>query len=126
MTWSRRWGEEEEETIQWTVSPTNTGTSKSQVSRLCEEIDERVQAFLNRPIEGEWPYLWIDATYIKSRQGGRIVSTAAIVAVGANAEGKREVLGLAIGESEAFGGKSGPHPRFLVPPHPPGRTFCGP
>ncbi|KCZ95651.1 IS256 family transposase, partial [Hyphomonas oceanitis] len=60
-----------------------TGISKSQVSRLCEEIDERVQAFLNRPIEGEWPYLWIDATYIKSRQGGRIVSTAAIVAVGA-------------------------------------------
>jgi transposase-like protein len=78
-----------------------TGISKSQVSRLCEEIDERVQAFLNRPIEGEWPYLWIDATYIKSRQGGRIVSTAAIVAVGANAEGKREVLGLATGESEA-------------------------
>ena len=78
-----------------------TGVSKSQVSRLCEEIDERVQAFLNRPIEGEWPYLWIDATYIKSRQGGRIVSTAAIVAVGANAEGKREVLGLATGESEA-------------------------
>jgi putative transposase len=78
-----------------------TGISKSQVSRLCEEIDERVQAFLSRPIEGEWPYLWIDATYIKSRQGGRIVSTAAIVAVGANAEGKREVLGLATGESEA-------------------------
>lgn len=78
-----------------------TGISKSQVSRLCEEIDERVQAFLNRPIEGEWPYLWIDATYIKSRQGGRIVSTAAIVAVGANAEGRREVLGLATGESEA-------------------------
>lgn len=78
-----------------------TGVSKSQVSRLCEEIDERVQAFLNRPIEGEWPYLWIDATYIKSRQGGRIVSTAAIVAVGANAKGKREVLGFATGESEA-------------------------
>jgi transposase-like protein len=78
-----------------------TGISKSQVSRLCEEIDERVQAFLNRPIEGEWPYLWIDATYIKNRNGGRIVSTAAIVAVGANAEGRREVLGLATGESEA-------------------------
>jgi putative transposase len=48
-----------------------TGISKSQVSRLLEKIDEPVQAFLNRPIEGEWPYLWIDATYIKSRQGGR-------------------------------------------------------
>jgi len=78
-----------------------TGISKSQVSRLCEEIDERVQAFLNRPIEGEWPYLWIDATYIKAREGGRIVSTAAIVAVGANADGRREVLGMATGASEA-------------------------
>ncbi|SHF98162.1 Transposase, Mutator family [Loktanella atrilutea] len=46
-----------------------TGISKSQVSRLCEEIDERVDAFLTRPIEGEWPYLWIDATYLKVRQG---------------------------------------------------------
>ena len=78
-----------------------TGISKSQVSRLCADIDERVQAFLNRPIEGVWPYLWIDATYIKSRQGGRIVSTAAIVAVGVNTEGRREVLGLATGPSEA-------------------------
>ncbi len=50
-----------------------TGISKSQVSRLCLEIDERVNAFLQRPIEGEWPYLWIDATYVKVRQGGRIV-----------------------------------------------------
>lgn len=89
-----------------------TGVSKSQVSRLCEETDERVQAFLNRLIEGEWSHLWIDATDIKSRQGGRIVSTAAIVAVGANAGAKREVLGLATGESEALGGKSGPHPDF--------------
>ena len=52
----------------------DTGISKSQVSRLGEEIDERVDAFLTRPIEGEWPYLWIDATYLKFRQGGRIVS----------------------------------------------------
>jgi len=51
-----------------------TGISKSQVSRLCEDIDERVQAFLSRPIEGSWPYLWIDATYLKSRKGGRIAS----------------------------------------------------
>ena len=61
-----------------------TGVSKSQVSRLCGEIDERVSAFLNRPLEGEWPYLWLDATYIKVRRGGRIVSVAAIVAVAVN------------------------------------------
>src|SRR5579885_1424442 len=75
--------------------------SKSQVSRLCEEIDERVKAFLNRPLEGDWPYLWIDATYLKVRQSGRIVSVAVIVAVGVNSDGRREVLGMAIGPSEA-------------------------
>ena len=58
-----------------------TGTSKSQVSRLCEEIDERVQAFLNRPLEGDWPFLWLDTTYVKLREGGRIVSMAAIAAI---------------------------------------------
>ena len=54
-----------------------TGVSKSQVSRLCQEIDERVGAFLDRPIEGEWPYLWIDATYVKVRSEGRIVGPVA-------------------------------------------------
>ena len=78
-----------------------TGISKSQVSRLCEEIDERVDEFLNRPIEGDWPYLWIDATYVKVRQSGRIVSVATIIAVAVNTEGRREVLGLARGPSEA-------------------------
>jgi putative transposase len=78
-----------------------SGISKSQVSRLCEEIDERVNAFLTRPIEGEWPYLWIDATYLKERQAGRIVSTAVIIAVGVNTDGRREVLGVAAGPSEA-------------------------
>ncbi|MFE0758550.1 IS256 family transposase [Inquilinus sp. NPDC058860] len=78
-----------------------SGISKSQVSRLCEEIDEKVQAFLTRPIEGDWPYLWIDATYVKVRQAGRIVSVAVIVAVGANTDGRREVLGLDVGPSEA-------------------------
>ena len=67
-----------------------TGVSKSQVSRLCVEIDERVDAFLNRPLEGEWPYLWLDATYIKVRRSGRIVSVAAIVAVAVNTDGLRE------------------------------------
>ena len=78
-----------------------TGISKSQVSRLCEEIDERVNAFLDRPIEGEWPYLWIDATYVKVREAGRIVSVAVIVAVGVNSDGRREVLGMDVGPSEA-------------------------
>src|SRR6188768_3520741 len=78
-----------------------SGISKSQVSRLCEEIDERVGAFLNRQIEGDWPYLWIDATYVKTREAGRIVSVAVIVAVGVNTEGQREVLGLKVGRSEA-------------------------
>ena len=78
-----------------------SGISKSQVSRLCAEIDEKVQAFLARPIEGDWPYLWIDATYVKVRQNGRIVSVAVIVAVGVNADGRREVLGMDIGPSEA-------------------------
>jgi transposase-like protein len=78
-----------------------SGVSKSQVSRLCEDIDQRVKAFLDRPIEGDWPYLWIDATYVKVRQDGRIVSVAVIVAVGANSDGRREVLGMDIGPSEA-------------------------
>jgi len=78
-----------------------SGVSKSQVSRLCEEIDERVNAFLQRPIEGEWPYIWIDATYVKVRQGHRITSVAVIIAVGVNSDGRREVLGMDIGPSEA-------------------------
>jgi putative transposase len=78
-----------------------SGISKSQVSRLCAEIDERVNAFLTRPIEGDWPYLWIDATYLKVREAGRIVSVAVIIAVAVNTDGVREVLGMAIGPSEA-------------------------
>ena len=78
-----------------------SGISKSQVSRLCGEIDDRVKAFLERPIEGDWPYLWVDATYVKVRQAGRIVSVAVIVAVGVNTDGRREVLGMDIGPSEA-------------------------
>src|SRR5919107_3496677 len=77
------------------------GISKSQVSKLCKEIDERVRAFLNRPLEGDWPYLWLDATYLKVREGGRIVSVAAIIAVAANTDGRREIIGLGIGPSEA-------------------------
>lgn len=78
-----------------------SGISKSQVSKLCKDIDERVNAFLDRPIDGEWPYLWLDATYLKVRDGGRIVSVAAIIAVAVNTEGRREIVGLGIGPSEA-------------------------
>ena len=78
-----------------------SGVSKSQVSRLCEEIDERVNAFLQRPIEGEWPYIWIDATYVKVRQDHRITSVAVILAVGVNSDGRQEVLGMDVGASEA-------------------------
>src|SRR5438045_405024 len=88
-----------------------SGISKSQVSKLCNEIDERVHAFLDRPLAGEWPYLWLDATYLKQREGGRIVSVAAIIAVAANSDGRGpsahgldpwgEIVGLHIGPSEA-------------------------
>ncbi|MBB3979520.1 transposase-like protein [Rhizobium azooxidifex] len=78
-----------------------TGISKSSVSKLCKDIDERVNAFLKRPLSGDWPYLWLDATYLKVREGGRIVSVAAIIAVAVNTDGKREIVGLHIGPSEA-------------------------
>jgi putative transposase len=78
-----------------------SGIGKSTVSKLCKEIDERVTGFLERPLEGEWPYLWLDATYLKVREGGRIVSVAAIIAVAVDTEGKREIVGLGLGPSEA-------------------------
>ena len=78
-----------------------SGISKSQVSRLCAEIDDKIRSFLDRPLEGEWPYLWLDATYIKMREAGRIVPVAVTVAVAVNDQGRREVLGMAIGASEA-------------------------
>ena len=78
-----------------------SGISKSTVTKLCKDIDERVGAFLDRPLAGEWPYLWLDATYLKQREGGRIVSVAAIIAVAVSTEGKREIVGLHIGPSEA-------------------------
>ncbi len=94
-----------------------SGISKSQVSRLCSEIDERVKAFLDRPIEGEWPYVWVDATYVKVRKDHRIVSVAVIIAVGVNTDGRREVLGMDIGPSEAETFRAGEATR---------RTSCAP
>lgn len=68
---------------------------------MCEEIDVKVAAFLDRLIEGDWSYLWIDATYLKVRRGGRIVPVAVIIAIGVNTDGRREFLGLEIGTSKA-------------------------
>ena len=78
-----------------------SGISKSTVSKLCKDIDERVHNFLDRPLAGDWPYLWLDATYLKVREGGRIVSVAAIIAVAVNTDGRREIIGLTVGPSEA-------------------------
>lgn len=78
-----------------------TGISKSQVSRLCEELDEEVARFRHRPLDGPYPYIWVDATYVKARQDGRVVSVAVVIATGANGRtGEREVLGLDVGPSE--------------------------
>jgi putative transposase len=76
------------------------GVSRSEVSRICAEVDGRVQEFLRRPLEGAFPFVWLDATYVKVRDGGRIVSKAIILAVGLSEEGKREVLGMKVGHAE--------------------------
>jgi transposase-like protein len=76
------------------------GISKSQVSRLCQALDEEVERFRNRRLEGEYPYLWLDATFVKVRDGGRVVSQAVVIAIGVNGEGQREVLGLDVGPAE--------------------------
>ena len=78
-----------------------SGISKSTLSKLCREIDERVRAFPDRPLAGERPHLWLDATHLRQREGGRIVSVAAIIAVAVDAEGRREIVGLHTGPSEA-------------------------
>jgi transposase-like protein len=78
-----------------------SGVSRSEVSRLCAEVDERVREFLERPLEGTFPYVWLDATYVKVRDGGRIVSKAIVLAVGLAEDGKREVLGMKLGHAES-------------------------
>jgi transposase-like protein len=76
------------------------GISKSQVSRLCQSLDEEVERFRNRPLEGSYPYVWLDATFVKAREDGRVVSQAVVIAIGVNGDGQREVLGLDVGPSE--------------------------
>ncbi len=76
------------------------GISKSQVSRLCQELDAEVQRFLGRPLEGPHPYVWLDATFVKVRENGRVVSMAVVIAIGVKGSGEREVLGVDVGPSE--------------------------
>jgi transposase-like protein len=76
------------------------GISKSQVSRICQELDAEVEHFRSRPLVGPYPYVWLDATYVKVRQDGRVVSMAVVIAVGVRATGEREVLGVDVGASE--------------------------
>ena len=86
-----------------------SGISKSQVSRLCEEIDGKVKAFLNRPLEGDWPYLWIDATYLKVRRGGRIVSVAVIIIVAVAISSLKTIL-------DFIGAFASAYISYVVPP----------
>ncbi len=76
------------------------GISKSQVSRLCQDLDAVVERFRTRPLTGAYPYVWLDATYLKVRQDGRVVSMAVVIAIGVHETGQREVLGLDVGPSE--------------------------
>jgi len=76
------------------------GMSKSQVSRLCEELDQEVERFRTRRLDGGYPYVWLDATFVKVREAGRVVSQAIVSAIGVRASGEREVLGLDVGPSE--------------------------
>jgi putative transposase len=76
------------------------GISRSQVSRFCEELDAEVERFRQRKLDGPFPYVWLDATFVKVRQDHRVVSMAVVIAIGVNDSGQREVLGLDVGPSE--------------------------
>ena len=77
-----------------------SGISKSQVSRICQELDAEVERFRTRRLEGPYPYVWLDATFVKVRQSGKVVSMAVVIAIAVKASGEREVLGLDVGPSE--------------------------
>jgi putative transposase len=79
-----------------------TGIDKSKVSRICKELDELVEGFRNRPLEGRYPYLWLDALYLKVRQDHRIVSQAFVIAIGVRDTGERDILGFSLGASEEY------------------------
>lgn len=75
--------------------------SKSEVSRVCAGLSEQVEGFRQRPLTRNYPYLWLDATHLKVREHGHVVSCAVLVAYGLNDDGYREILGLAVGTSES-------------------------
>src|SRR5438270_13760845 len=77
------------------------GISKSQVSRLCAELDTEVERFRTRKLVGTYPYVWLDGTFVKVRDDGRVISQAIVIAIGVTASGEREVLGLDVGPSES-------------------------
>jgi transposase-like protein len=77
-----------------------SGIDKSKVSRLCQELDAQVEAFRQRALNGAYPYVWLDALYLKVRENQRVVSKALVIAIGVRETGEREILGLAIGASE--------------------------
>jgi putative transposase len=79
-----------------------TGIDKSKVSRICKELDELVQAFRSRPLQGSYPYLWLDALYLKVRQDHRILNQALVVAIGVRETGDREIVGFSLGASEEY------------------------
>ena len=74
--------------------------SRSEVSRVCALLDEQVEAFRQRPLEGDYPYLWLDAKVEKVRDGGRVVRKAVVIAYGVHETGRREILGIDVGEAE--------------------------
>ena len=78
----------------------SSGISKSEVSRICAELDKDLEAFRTRRLDGEFPYVFADATYVKARVNGRVVSRAVVVATGVRSDGNREVLGIEVGDSE--------------------------
>jgi len=79
-----------------------TGIDKSKVSRICKELDGVVETFRNRPLEGSYPYLWLDALYLKVRQDHRIVNQALVIAIGVRETGDRDILGFSLGASEEY------------------------
>jgi transposase-like protein len=78
------------------------GCSRSEVSRICRELDEAMERFRSRPLEGEYPYVWLDAKAVRVRYDGRVVHMAAVVAIGVRQDGSREVLGFNVGASETY------------------------